>query len=36
MSAVIIRRAKPTDDARRVARFLFSSGPDVLSYSLAP
>ncbi len=33
---VVIRPAKPTDDARRVAKFLFSSGPDVLSYSLAP
>lgn len=33
---VTIRRAKPTDDAMRVARFLFSSGPDVLAYSLAP
>ncbi|MBL8678338.1 MAG: GNAT family N-acetyltransferase [Myxococcales bacterium] len=33
---VVIRPAKPTDDARIVARCLFSSGPDVLAYSLAP
>lgn len=33
---VTIRRAKPTDDAHRVARYLFSSAPDVLAYSLAP
>jgi ribosomal protein S18 acetylase RimI-like enzyme len=34
--SVTIRPAKPTDDARIVARCLFSSGPDVLAYSLAP
>lgn len=34
-SEPVIREARPTDDARRVARYLFSSGPDVLSYSLA-
>lgn len=33
---ITVRRAKPTDDAHRVARYLFSSGPDVLAYSLAP
>lgn len=35
-ASLVIRPARPTDDARIVARCLFSSGPDVLAYSLAP